>query len=213
VEADRAAVEQAQINLGYTTMRAPTSGRIGRRQVDVGNLVGGGQDTLLASIVQLDPIYVYFSVPERDVPTLLAQRGKRALPVTLALGDRTGHPHQGRVDFVDTTVDASTGTFKVRAVVPNPSRVLLPGQFAQVRLSLGERPDTVLVPQAAVMEEQGGQAVLVVGPDRKVEARPVMIGASFEGLRIVDRGVRAGEEVIVEGLQKVRAGMTVDPTR
>jgi RND family efflux transporter MFP subunit len=213
VAADRAAVKQAQINLGYTTMYAPMAGRIGRRQQDVGNLVGSGESTLLATIVQLDPIYVHFSVSERDVPTLLAQRGTGTLTVTVALAGRPDHPQPGRVDFVNNTVDPTTGTFQVRATVPNPQRTLLPGQYAQVRLHMGRRPDAILVPEQAVLQEQGGQSVLVVGADRKVERRPVVTGATYEGMRVVERGLKAGEDVIVDGLQKAQPGAAVNPTR
>ncbi len=213
IAADRAAVRQAELNLSYTTMSAPVSGRIGRRQVDVGNLVGSGKDTLLASIVQLDPIYVYFSPTERDLPTLLAQRGKGSLMVTVALAARAPHPHQGRVDFINNTVDPSTGTFKVRAVIPNPERLLLPGQFAQVRLLMGSRPETVLVPEQAITDQQGGRAVFVVGADKKAEFRAVVTGTTYEGMRVIEQGVKPGEEVIVDGLQKVRPGMVVDPKR
>jgi len=213
VAADRAAVRQAELNLDYTVMRAPVAGRIGRRQVDVGNLVGSGKDTLLASIVQLDPIYVSFSPGERDLPTILAERGKGSLTVTVALTGQTPHPHPGRVDFINNTVDSTTGTFKLRAVIPNPQRVLLPGQFARVRLLMGQRPDTILVPEEAIVEQQGGQAVFVVGADKKVQLRAVSAGGSYNGLRAIERGVAAGEDVIVDGLQKVAAGTVVDPKR
>ena len=162
IQADRAAITQAELNLSYTTMYAPMAGRIGRRQVDVGNLVGAGQSTLLATIVQLDPIYVYFAVPERDARNLLTQR-PGGFPVTVTMAGRAAHPQSGHVDFVNNTVDATTGTFQVRATVANPERLLLPGQYAQVRLLLGTRPDAILVPEQAIVEEQGGQSVLVVG--------------------------------------------------
>jgi membrane fusion protein, multidrug efflux system len=212
IQADRAAITQAELNLSYTTMYAPMAGRIGRRQVDVGNLVGAGQSTLLASIVQLDPIYVYFSVPERDARTLLTQRAGN-LPVTVTMAGQAPHAQPGRVDFVNNSVDPTTGTFQVRATVANREGVLLPGQYAQVRLLMGTRPDAVLVPEQAILEEQGGQSVLVVGPDRKVQRRKVTAGSAFEGQRIIESGLKAGEDVLVEGLQKVRPGMVVDPKR
>jgi RND family efflux transporter MFP subunit len=214
VQADRAAVRQGELSLSYTTMYAPMAGRIGRRQVDVGNLVGAGQqnNTLLATIVQLDPVYVYFSVPERDARTLLAQRAGGLL-VTVTMAGQGPHPQQGRVDFVNNTVDPSTATFQVRATVANSERVLLPGQYAQVRLQLGSLPDAVLVPEKAIVEEQGGQSLFVVGPDRKVERRAVKMGPTFEGQRVVESGVKGGEDVIVEGLQKVQPGTVVDPKR
>ena len=212
VEADRAAVRQAELNLGYTTMYAPMAGRIGRRQVDVGNLVGaGGQNTLLATINQLDPVYVYFNVAERDVATLL--RSGAGLPVTVAMQSDPQGVHRGRVDFVNNTVDSSTGTFQVRATVANRDRVLLPGQYARVQLEMGQRPDAILVPEQAIVEEQGGQSVRVVLPDNKVEHRAVAAGAALEGMRVIDHGLKAGEEVVVDGIQKARPGTTVTPKR
>jgi RND family efflux transporter MFP subunit len=214
IQADRAAITQAELNLSYTTMYAPTAGRIGRRQVDVGNLVGasGQQNTLLATIVQLDPIYVYFAVPERDARNLLSQR-TGSLPVTVTMAGQAPHPQPGRVDFVNNTVDPTTGTFQVRATVANREGLLLPGQYAQVRLLMGTRPDAILVPEQAILEEQGGQSVLVVGSDKKVQRRKVTAGTAFEGLRIIETGLKAGEDVLVEGLQKVQPGMVIDPKR
>jgi multidrug efflux system membrane fusion protein len=212
IQADRAAITQAELNLSYTTMYAPMAGRIGRRQVDVGNLVGAGQSTLLATIVQLDPIYVYFAVPERDARNLLTQRAG-GFPVTVAMAGQAPHPHPGLVDFVNNTVDPTTGTFQVRATVANPERLLLPGQYAQVRLLMGTRPDAVLVPERATVEEQGGQIVFVVGPDKKVQRRTVTAGPASEGLRIIEKGLKAGEDVLVDGLQKVQQGTVVEPKR
>jgi RND family efflux transporter MFP subunit len=150
-------------------MYAPMAGRIGRRQVDVGKLVGAGQSTLLATIVQLDPIYVYFAVPERDARNLLTQRAG-GFPVTVTMAGQAPHPQPGRVDFVNNTVDPTTGTFQVRATVANREGLLLPGQYAQVRLLMGTRSDAILVPERAIVEEQGGQSVLVVGADKKSPA-------------------------------------------
>ena len=212
IQADRAAITQAELNLSYTTMYAPMAGRIGRRQVDVGNLVGAGQSTLLATIVQLDPIYVYFAVPERDARNLLTQRAG-GFPVMVTMAGQAPHPQAGRVDFVNNTVDPTTGTFQVRATVANREGLLLPGQYAQVRLLMGTRSDAVLVPERAIVEEQGGQSVLVVGSDKKVQHRKVTAGTAFEGLRIIETGLKAGEDVLVEGLQKVQPGMVIDPTR
>ena len=212
IQADRAAITQAELNLSYTTMYAPMAGRIGRRQVDVGNLVGAGQSTLLATIVQLDPIYVYFAVPERDARNLLTQRAG-GFPVTVAMAGQAPHPHPGLVDFVNNTVDPTTGTFQVRATVANPERLLLPGQYAQVRLLMGTRSDAVLVPERAIVEEQGGQIVFVVGPDKKVQRRTVTAGPASEGLRIIEKGLKAGEDVLVDGLQRVQQGTVVEPIR
>ena len=172
----------------------------------------GQQSTLLATIVQLDPIYVYFSLPEREARNLLTQRAG-GFPVTVTLAGRAPHPQPGRVDFVNNTVDPTTGTFQVRATVANSEHLLLPGQYAQVRLLLGTRPDAVLVPEQAIVEEQGGQSLLVVGPDKKVQRRTVTTGPAFEGQRIIEKGLKAGEDVLVEGLQKVQPGMLIDPKR
>ena len=117
------------------------------------------------------------------------------------------------MDFVNNTVDPTTGTFQVRATVANAEHLLLPGQYAQVRLLLGTRPDAVLVPEQAIVEEQGGQSILVVGPDKKVQRRAVTTGPTFEGQRIIEKGLKAGEDVLVEGLQKVQPGMLIDPKR
>ena len=213
VQADKAAVKQAQLNLGYTTMYAPISGRIGRRQVDVGNLVGAGQSTLLATVVQLDPVYVLFSVPERDAATLLSRRDGAGLPVSVTMAGQAAQPETGRVDFVNNTVDPTTATFQVRATVPNPQRLLLPGQYAQVRLLMGQLQGAITVPEQAIVQEQGGQSVLVVEPDKKVDRRAVVGGRTWEGRRVIEQGLKAGEDVIIEGLQKVQPGMVVDPKR
>ena len=165
--------------------------------------MGSGQSTLLATIVQLDPIYVYFAVPERDARNLLTQRAG-GFPVTVTMAGQAPHPQPGHVDFVNNTVDPTTGTFQVRATVANPERLLLPGQYAQVRLLMGTRPDAVLVPERAIVEEQGGQIVFVVGPDKKVQRRTVTAGPASEGLRIIEKGLKAGEDVLVDGLQKVQ---------
>ena len=211
VQADKAAVRLAELNLSYTTMYAPMAGRIGRRQVDVGNLVGAGQqNTLLATIVQLEPIYVYFSVPERDAARLLPQRGG-GLPVSVSMAGQAERAQPGRVDFVNNTVDPQTGTFQVRATVSNKEHLLLPGQYAQVKLTMGTRTGAILVPEQAIIEEQGGQMVFVVGADKKVQRRAVTLGPTIEGKRIVESGLKAGENVLIEGLQKVQPGMVVDP--
>ena len=212
VEADVANVAQAKLNLSYCTMYAPFDGRIGRRYVDVGNLVGAaGTPTKLATMVQLDPMYVYFSVAERDIPQIFKEHSKNDLPVSIILPDETKHPEDGKVDFLNNEVDVNTGTMEMRALVPNGSRTMLPGQFVKVQLLLREQPGALLVPQKAVGEFQGQQFVCVVGADNKVEYRNVTTGPDYEELVIVENGVKAGEKVITEGLQKVKPGMTVVP--
>jgi RND family efflux transporter MFP subunit len=210
VEADRANVVQAELNLSYCTMYAPFDGRIGRRLVDVGNLVGAGSEaTLLATIVQLDPIYVYFNVAERDIPEILKQQNIKPLTLSIVLPDESKHPEDGTVDFVDNQVDVTTGTITLRGVVSNASKTLLPGQYVKVQLLLEQQPNTLVVPSQAVGEQQGDTYVYVVGNDNKAEFRNVTAGSSYGGMRIIEKGVSAGEKVIVNGLQKVKPGITV----
>jgi multidrug efflux system membrane fusion protein len=215
VEADKAAIKLAELDLSYCRMYAPFDGRIGQRQVDVGNVVGVqagfGQVTTLATLVQLDPIYVYFSPGQRDLPEILNKRKKGELKVSIVLPDGTVPPRSGVVDFVNNTVDLSTSTILMRAIVPNPEKKLLPGQFTQVRLLLKMQPNALLVPAQAVAEDQGGSYVYVVDEENKVEHRSVKLGTTYGGKREITHGVSFGERVIIDGLQKVRPGITVKP--
>jgi RND family efflux transporter MFP subunit len=210
VEADRANVVQAELDLSYCTMYAPFDGRIGRRLVDVGNLVGaGGESTLLATMVQLDPIYIYFNVAERDIPEIIKQQNTTPLTFSIVLPDESKHPQDGTIDFVDNQVDVTTGTITLRGVVPNTSKTLLPGQYAKVQLLLEQQPNTIVVPSQAIGEQQGDTFVYVVGSDNKVEFREVTAGGSYGEVRIIEKGLTAGETVIINGLQKVKPGITV----
>jgi membrane fusion protein (multidrug efflux system) len=218
VESAKAAVIQADLNLAYTVIRAPISGIISKLAVDVGNLVGKAEPTLLVTISSLDPIYVDFAVTEADYLRLvkrLPELGRRQLhrnaPARLELivADTSTFPHKGRPVFVDRAVDVKTGTIQVRAEFPNPQRILRPGQFGRVRAVTEDVPNAILVPQLAVQELQGIKTVLVVEGD-KVVARSITLGDATEDLYIVTAGLKAGERVIVEGLQKVRPGMQVN---
>jgi multidrug efflux system membrane fusion protein len=193
-------------------MYAPFAGRIGRRYVDVGNLVGAaGDPTKLATMVQLDPMYVYFSVAERDIPQIFEEHSKNDLAVSIVLPDESTLPEDGRIDFINNEVDVNTGTMEMRAVVPNSTKTMLPGQFVKVKLLLKEQPDALLVPQQAVSDFQGQQFVYVVGADNKVEYRNVTTGPNYNELVVIQDGVKTGEKVITEGLQKVKPGMAVVP--
>jgi RND family efflux transporter MFP subunit len=209
VEASRANVVQAELNLSYCTMYAPFDGRIGRRMVDVGNLVGAGESTLLATIVQLDPIYVYFNVAERDIPEVLKQQNSKPLTFSIILPDESKHPEDGTIDFVDNQVDVTTGTITVRGTIGNSSKTILPGQFVKVQLLLKEQPETIVIPSQAVGDQQGDLYVFVVGKGNKVEFRNVTAGSSYKKMRIIEKGLSAGEKVVVNGLQKLKPGMTV----
>jgi membrane fusion protein (multidrug efflux system) len=216
VEAGRAAVTQAQLDLNYTTIRAPVTGIIGRLDVNEGNLVGRGEPTLLATMSTYDPIKISATVSEVDYLRFARRAAERKttnpdIPLELVLADGTRYPLRGRSTTLDRTVDPKTGTIVVEALFPNPEKLLKPGQFGRVRAVVEERPDAILAPQAAVQEVQGAKSVLVVGPDDKVVLRTVTLGERIGDLVIVTRGLEAGERVIVEGVQKARPGMQVKP--
>jgi RND family efflux transporter MFP subunit len=213
-------IEQAQLNLSYTEVKAPFAGIVTAREVSMGQLVGqGSPPTTLATIVQLDPIYVNFNVSERDVLRIRDEMAKRGLtsddlkkvPVEVGLQDDQGYPHKGTLDYVAPGLTASTGTLAVRAVLPNEKRALLPGNFVRVRVPLGEEPDKLLVPDRAIGTDQSGRYVLVAGKDDVVEQRPVEIGQLVGELRVIDKGITADDRVLVSGLQTVVAGEKIEP--
>lgn len=217
VEAAAAAVHGAELDLSYCTIRSPLAGRISQRFVDVGNLVGrAGEDTLLAQIVEVDPIHVYFEPTEQErlevLRSVAAGRfpapSEGGLPVEFGLGDGTLYPHRGVVDYVAPTIDPTRGTVTARALVPNPNGDLKPGEFVRAFVVFPDLADVVLVPQRAILEQQGGSYVLVVGSDDVVEQRSVVVGQLHEGMQGVT-GVEVGERVVVEGVQKARPGTKV----
>ncbi len=216
VQSAKASVTQAQLNVGYTKITAPIGGIVGKIMVDPGNLVGKSDPTLLTTISAVDPIFVEFSVAEADYlrlaskvrldPAGRGQDTQRRLDLFLA--DDSQFPQKGRIVFVGRAFDAKTGTIGLQAEFPNPQRVLRPGQFARVRGTVDERADALLVPQLAVQEQQGAKTVLVVEGD-KVALRSVTLDERVGDAYVVTKGVKAGERVIVEGMQKVRPGMQV----
>ena len=211
VAAAEAAVTDAELSLSYCTVHAPLSGRIGRSLVDPGNLVGeSGQDTVLARIVQLDPIYVDFAASEDDSLHAPRKAGADAVRVRLRRADGTLLPAEGLVDYVDPAVDARTGTVGVRAVVPNPDGILRPGEFVRLQAVFPERT-ALLVPQRAILEQQGGSYVLLVTAEDVVEIRPVELGAAAGGLQQIRSGLRAGDRVVADGSHKARPGQKVTP--
>jgi membrane fusion protein (multidrug efflux system) len=218
VESGKAAVTQAELNVKYTTIESPISGIISKLSVDTGNLVGKGEPTLLATVSAVDPIYADFAITEADYLRLVKRipglgRGDvprdRAPALDLVLSDGTVFPHKGRPIFVDRAIDQKTGTIQVRAEFPNPQRVLRPGQFGRVRAITEEVPDAILVPQIAVQDLQGAKTVMVVGEDSKVAMRTLTLRQPYQDYYIVSAGLKPGERVIVEGLQKVRPGVVV----
>jgi membrane fusion protein (multidrug efflux system) len=211
----RAAAEQAEIDLSYTEVRAPISGRIGRILVTQGNLVGGTEQTVIATIVQLDPIYIYWSPSEKERLDVLRLRKegryvqRNEVEVRAVLADGSEYPLLGKLDFVDNTVDPSVGTVRVRAVFPNPDKTLLPGEYANLRILIGRDVPVLLVPAQAIVEEQGGSTVFVVGADATLASRSVAPGAASGDSRVIESGLEAGEKVVVDNLGKLRAGMKV----
>ena len=210
----------AKINYDYTQVTAPFDGIVTARQVSVGQYVGGtATPTVLATIVQQDPIYVNFNVSERDVLEVraaLANRGLRVedlknIPVEVSLQTDTGYPHQGVLDYVAPTVDQSTGTIAVRAILKNSDRLLLPGYFARVRIPRGQPATTFLVPAAALGSDQGGVYVLIVDKDNVVQQRKVEIGQVVDTMRVIEKGLNADDRVIVTGLLRAIPGQKVDP--
>ena len=215
VSAGESAVNNAELNLSYCTVTAPLNGLIGQRLVSKGNLVGRGEPTLMATISALDPLRVSFAVSEAEYLKIARRMGKAArnpLPIELILADGTVHPHKGKVTIAERAVDEKTGTLTIVAEFPNPERIIRPGQFGRVRGVIDTAENAILVPQLAVMEEQSARTVYVVDSSNKVAVRTVVLGDRVEDLFVVKEGVKPGERVITEGLQKVRPGMTVTPS-
>lgn len=211
VAASQAALKNAQLDLEYTTITAPIDGRISDTQVNIGNLVSA-EDTLLTTLVQLDPIYVYFSPSEAAYQDMAPYQAKRPLKVSMLLASGAAYPHQGTVDFVDNRVDTRTGTIKMRAVLPNPDKTQRPGQYVKVRVTLTEDHEAILVPAQSVAEDEAGHYLFVVDKDGKVERRKVKLGPTHAHHYVIDDGVKAGEQVVVRGLQKIHGGQRVEVT-
>lgn len=211
----KAALRQAQINLGYTEIRSPIVGRIGRAAFSEGNLVGPDSG-ILATIVHQDPMYVTFPVSQREVLEFQRRVAEREadpahVVVRLRLSDGSLYPQPGRINFLDVQVSPGTDTVTVRAEVPNPKRTLVEGQFASVTVESETPEPALVVPQAAVQTDQAGSFVLVVDSEKKVEVRRVTLGASQEGDVVVAKGLKEGEQIVLEGIQKVRPGQVVSP--
>ncbi|CAL8977441.1 Efflux pump periplasmic linker BepF [Rhodoplanes serenus] len=219
LEAARASLATARLNLGWTEVRAPVSGRVGRQDITVGNLVAAGAGApVLTTLVSTDPIYAGFNADERTVARALGGLDGNADPHTavdripVLMDDPSrDEPRQGWVQLIDNQVDGRTGTVRVRAVFDNPRHTLMPGQFVRLRLGRAKTEPALLVNERAVGTDQDKRFVLVVGDDGKATYRTVALGAHVDGLRVVTRGLEAGERIVVNGLQKVRPGATVDP--
>ena len=214
VLAKKASLAEAELELSYTKVCAPISGRISRHLVDVGNLIGSAEDTLLATIVDIDPIHVYFKVNERILLKRLKERvnegeDKKDVEVHIGLTDEEGYPHTGRIDYVDNRVDSATGTIDVRAIVPNPDKTILPGMFVRISAPNGSDDNALLVEEKSLGTDFNGKFLLVVGENSIVEQRPVSVGNLIDGMRVIKKGLKDGEVYIVNGLQFARPGMPV----
>jgi RND family efflux transporter MFP subunit len=210
--------QQAEINLGYTDVTAPFNGVVSARQVSIGQLVGANSPTVLATIVQLDPIWVNFNASERDVLQVraaLARRGETTasligIPVEVGLQTEDGYPHEGKLDYVAPTVNASTGTLAARASFENADRALLPGYFVRVRIASRQLQPMLLVPNVALGSDQGGPYVLVVNQDNVVEQRKVDAGQVVGDLRVIESGLGKDDRVIIGGIIRAIPGEKVD---
>jgi len=209
----------AKLNLDYTLVAAPFDGRMDRRQVDPGNLVGSGGNTVLASINQIDPIYVYFNISDYDLARLRRRAGgipgaadSRTWSVQTGLPGEDGYPHQGHLDFAAISLTTTTGSLLMRGILPNKDGRILPGLYARVRVPLGQK-SSLLVPEVAVGNDQQGAFVLVVNDKNVVERRAVKTGGTVDALRAIDDGLTGKESVVVNGLLRAAPGRQVTPQR
>jgi RND family efflux transporter MFP subunit len=225
----KAKVEKTGLDLSYTKVTAPITGRVGRNLVDLGNLVGEGEPTLLTTVTRYDPMYAYFNLNERDLLKVRAMSRKKAqekgldlaedseietdIQVFLELANEEGYPHQGKLDFAESGVDKETGTLQLRGVFPNPSPafVLIPGLFVSLRMPVDKRENALLVTERAIGSDQSGRFLLAVNSENMVEKRPIRMGQLVDGLRVIEEGLQPDESVVVNGLQRARPGAKVDP--
>nr|WP_210263037.1 efflux RND transporter periplasmic adaptor subunit [Bradyrhizobium brasilense] len=222
----QASLQQAQVNTriaavnyGYTNVAAPFDGIVSNHLVSVGELVGAASPTQLATIVQLDPIYVNFNVNEQDVQRVRDEARRRGLtvnelrqlPVEVGLQTETGFPHKGKLDYISPTLNQSTGTLAVRGVFPNPDRTLLPGFYVRVRVPFDKQDNALLVPDVAIGSDQTGRYVLVVNAENVVEQRKVTTGPLDEGLRVIESGLKPDDRIVTAGLLRAIPGQKVDP--
>ena len=221
IRAAQAQIELAQLNLGYTEVRAPFDGQMGRHLVDVGNVVGGnGQEAALAEITQLDPIYVVANVSSQQALQIRANLDQRRLtlaelqrvPIEAALSNETGFPHRGTIEYVAPAIDQATGTLLVRGILPNPDRTLLPGMFVKMRLPMGKVVQSaLLVPDRDLQEDQGGRYLLVLNQDDVIQQRYVKLGELIGDLRVIASGLAPRDRVVTGELWRATPGLKVTP--
>jgi RND family efflux transporter MFP subunit len=226
IQSARAEVERAALDVEFAKVTAPIGGRVSRANVTKGNLISGTETTPLTTIVSMHPIYVYFNIDERALLQYQQAARKQAggsqqpanvkdakIPVSLGLAGEAGFPHEGVIDFANNQVDSQTGTIQVRGVFANANRTLTPGLFARVRVPVGDKYQAMLVPERAIGTDQGQKYLLAVNDKNVVEYRAVKLGRLFDNLRVIQEGVKPGDLVIVNGIQRARPGLTVTPQR
>lgn len=224
-----AKVQQAQLNLDYTRVISPIRGRVSRNLVDPGNLVGEGEPTLLTTVTEYSPMYAYFNLNERDLLLAMSLYREKIrkkgidpesttveeadIPLFLGLADEEGFPHEGELDYADSSVDPDTGTLQLRGIFPNKKTPpeLLPGLFARLRMPLRERESAILVSERAIGADQSGQYLLIVGEGNVVEKRNVETGQVIDGLMVIEEGLAPNDLIVVNGLQRARPGGKVNP--
>jgi multidrug efflux system membrane fusion protein len=219
LRAAKAALHSAQLSLGYTEVRAPVAGRVGRLEITVGNLVAAGPGApVLTTLVSVSPIYASFDADEQivakalgELPSGASARALERIPVQMGTAGTTDTPFVGHLQLVDNQVDAKSGTVRVRAVFDNADGRLMPGQFARLRMGQVKNEPALLVSERAVGTDQNKKFVMVVGSDNKANYREVTLGANVDGLRIVTSGLKAQERIVVNGLQRIRPGALVEP--
>jgi RND family efflux transporter MFP subunit len=219
IKAAEAAVEQTELNLGFTKVRSLVDGIAGIATTQIGNLVS--QSTVLTAVSQVNPIKVYFPISEQEYLTISGKikadsnllRQTNPVPLQLTLANNAVYPHQGRIIFADRNVDPQTGTIRIVGAFANPGNILRPGQFGRIRAMTSLRKDALLVPQRSLTDLQGRYRIAVLGADNKIEVRSVEVGERVGAMWIINSGIHPGERVVSEGTSKVRAGITVNPTR
>lgn len=211
MQAAKAALTIAQLNLEYTSIKAPISGRVSRAEVTVGNLVAPGAGPALTSLVSADRIYAAFDVDEQSYLKVVSRSKGSTLPIHLGLADDEGYAREGRLISVDNRLDSSSGTIRLRALVDNPDGKLLPGLYARIRLGTEKQREVLLIDEKAVGTDQAKRFVLVVGEDNRTAYREIELGGAQAGMRVVENGLKAGERIVVNGLQRVRPGDPVTP--
>jgi RND family efflux transporter MFP subunit len=224
-----AKIKSAELNVEYTQVAAPISGRVGREQVDLGNLVGNGEATLLTEITRFNPMYVYFNLNERDLLRVLKMYKDKVeregietrsvyiqeakMPVYMGLANEEGYPHEGVFEFAESAVDTGTGTMELRGIFENEGQPpdLLPGLFARIRVPVDTRADMLLVTERAIAQDQSGTYLLVVNSENMVEQRSITAGQRIDGLVVIEEGLQKDDRVVVKGVQRARPGRAVTP--